>query len=160
MGQARQILDRITQAVLSGDVGALKELYAPDAVAETPDAGRLEGHEAIAEYLAEFGRAFRDGRFEMISTFESGDTAVDEAYFVGTNTGPLTMPNGQLPATGKSVRIRECDVLTARDGAAVSHRFYFDQLDFLTQLGLLAPEALDMPGQRADAEQEQVARSS
>lgn len=160
MGQARQIMDRITEAVMSGDAAALAQLYAADAVAETPDAGRLEGREAIAGYLAEFGRAFSDVRFEMVSTLESGDTAVDEGYFMGTNTGPLTLPDGEVPATGKSVRVRECDLLSVRDGAAVFHRFYFDSLEFLTQLGLAPGEAVDMPGQRADAEQDVRAHSS
>jgi ketosteroid isomerase-like protein len=36
------------------------------------------------------------------------------------------------------VRQRECDVATVRDGLVTSHRFYFDQLDFLGQLGLAA----------------------
>ncbi len=51
MGKARDIMDRITDAVMAGDRDALGRLYAPDAVAETPDAGRLEDRGAIVDYL-------------------------------------------------------------------------------------------------------------
>jgi ketosteroid isomerase-like protein len=136
MGQAREIMDRITDAVMAGDRDALGRLYAVDAVVDTPDAGRLEGREAIVEYFVSFQAAFPDASWEPRSKYDSGDTAIDEGYFVGTNTGVLAMPAGEVPPTGRSCRVRECDLLTVRDAVAVSHRFYLDQLEFLSQLGL------------------------
>jgi ketosteroid isomerase-like protein len=130
-------MNRITDAVMAGDRDALEQLYGPDAVAETPDAGRLEGREAIVDYLMTFQPAFPDASWKPISRHESGDTAIDEGYFVGTHTGVLSTPSGDVPPTGRSCRMRECDLLTVRDGVAVSHRFYFDQLDFMSQLGLM-----------------------
>ncbi len=51
------------------------------------------------------------------------------------------MPDGQsIPPTGKNVRVRGCDAATVEDGLVTSHRFYFDQMELLGQLGL-APEA-------------------
>ena len=53
----------------------------------------------------------------------------------------MTGPNGEtIPATGRRVRARECDVATVESGVVTSHRFYFDVQDWLTQLGL-APES-------------------
>ena len=50
----------------------------------------------------------------------------------------MRMPSGEtLPATGKTLRIRSCDVTTVKDGEITSHHFYFDQLEFLGQLGLM-----------------------
>ena len=149
MGQAREVMDRITTAVMAGDREALRQLYAADAVAETPDAGRVEGGEAVAEYLMSFSRAFPDASWEPRSTTESGDTAIDEGYFLGTHTGVLGTPDGEIGPTGRHVRLRECDLLTVRDGVAVSHRFYFDRLDFMVQLGLV--EAGQLPGGAAPA---------
>jgi hypothetical protein len=37
--------------------------------------------------------------------------------------------------------MRSCDVAEVEGGLITSHRFYFDQMDFLGQLGLLP----DMP---------------
>ena len=141
MGEAREVMDRITDAILKGDSEALKALYAQDAVAETPDQGTITGRDQIAAYLAEFGTAFPDAAWEERAKHEGGDTAIDEGTFVGTNTGSMTGPNGEtIPATGRSVRIRECDVATVENGVVTSHRFYFDVQDWATQLGL-APES-------------------
>lgn len=145
MGQAREVMDRITAAVVAGDVDALGRLYAEDAVADTPDEGRLEGHEAVVGYMRTFAQSFSDISFEMIATTEAGDTAIDEGYMSATHSGPLPGPEGEIPATGKRIRVRECDVATVRDGTVVSHRFYFDQLEFLGQLGLLQPSTIVMP---------------
>ena len=137
MGEAREIMDRVTAAVVSGDSDALKALYAPDAVAETPDQGTIRGRDQIAAYMGEFATAFPDASWEELHKHETGATAIDEGYFVGTNTGPMTGPNGEtIPATGRPVRARECDVATVENGVVTSHRFYFDMQNWLTQLGL------------------------
>ena len=141
MGEARDVMDRITEAVFKKDSEALKVLYAPDAVAETPDQGTLNGPDAIAEYLGEFLVALPDASYESVHAHESGATAIDEGYVVGTHTGPLTGPDGEtIEGTGRSVRLRACDFATVEGGVVTSHRFYFDNMDFMQQLGL-APES-------------------
>jgi ketosteroid isomerase-like protein len=141
VGDAREVMDRVTEAVLKGDSEALKALYAPDAVAETPDQGTITGRDQIAAYLGEFSAAFPDASWEDLYKHETGDTAIDEGYFVGTNTGPMTGPNGDtIPATGKRVRAPRVRRRVGREGVITSHRFYFDMLDWLAQLGL-APES-------------------
>jgi ketosteroid isomerase-like protein len=138
MGEARQVMDAVTEAVFQKDLEAAANLYAPDAVMATPDQGELRGPEQIIGYLKQFNDAFPDNRYEPAYAHESGDTAIDEGYFVGTNTAPLPLPTGEeLPATGKQVRVRACDIATVQNGVITSHRFYFDQMDFLGQLGLL-----------------------
>jgi hypothetical protein len=48
------------------------------------------------------------------------------------------MPSAEsIPATGKQIRVRDCDVATVTGGLLTRHRFYFDQMEFLGQLGLL-----------------------
>lgn len=134
-------MDRLTAAVMSGDSDELKALYAPDAVAETPDQGTIRGRDLIAAYMGEFATAFPDASWEELHKHETGDTAIDEGYFIGTNTGPMTGPHGEtIAATGKRVRARECDVATVQNGVITSHRFYFDMHDWLMQLGLV-PES-------------------
>ena len=142
MGEAREAADRMTAAVTTArDLKALAECYSEDAVAITPDQGELRGRDAITDYFRQFLDSFTDTEFESTAQYESGNTAVDEGYFIGTNTGPLHGPGGEsMPATGKRVRVRECDVVVAADGVIREHRFYWDQMEFLAQLGLL-PEA-------------------
>jgi ketosteroid isomerase-like protein len=152
MGQARAVMDAVTAAITSGDAEALAACYAANAVADTPDAGRLEGREAIVQYLMSFADAFSEMSFETVEMLEIGNIAVDEGFLVGTHTRPLRTPDGDVEPTGKRVRIRSCDIVAVSGGVAVSHRFYFSELDFLTQLGLLDAQQLTgaVPAQRVD----------
>jgi ketosteroid isomerase-like protein len=137
MGEARAVMDKLTEALFNKDLETATGLYAPDAIAVTPDQGEVRGNREIMEWNKQFFDAFPDARYELLHAHESGNTAIDEGYFTGTNTGPLTSPTGEnMPPTGKSVRVRACDIATVENGAVTSHRFYFDQADFFGQLGL------------------------
>ncbi len=137
MGEARDVLDRFNEALVRGDVETMLGLYADDVVAVTPDQGEIRGHDDVMEYMRPFLEAFSDVSYEALFAHESGNCAIDEGYFVGTHTGPLPNPGGEdVQPTGRTVRVRECDAVTVEGGRITSHRFYFDQLDFMTQLGL------------------------
>ena len=88
--------------------------------------------------------ATRNGRgANVAASYDSGDTAIVEWLFHGTNTGPLPLPSGEtMAATGKRVSIRGADVVTFAGGAAVKLHSYYDQVELLSQLGL-------MPGSQA-----------
>ena len=137
MGEARDVLNRMTDAVFKGDAATVANCYAEDAVLVTPDYGEVRGRTAIVDYFRPFFEAFSDIAWEEIDRHEAGDVAIDEGYFTGTHTGPLAGPGGEsIAATGKTVRFRECDVATVAGGRITSHRMYFDQMEFLGALGL------------------------
>ena len=141
MAKARELSDRYTDAINAHDARAIGALFSENGVFEEP-AGRFEGRQAIVEYWVRFFEAFPDlnGRDDFRA--ESGDTAINEWSMSGTNSGPMETPEGTIPATGKRVTVRGCDVITARDGLIVSQRAYYDQLGFMSQLGLVPEGAL------------------
>lgn len=142
MAQAREIMDSLTKAVLAEDWDTVRSLYAEDAVVVAPDAGEVRGREGIVAYFAQQAVGFPDAGYEVIAKHETGDVAVDEGYFTGTNTGDLALPSGEsLPATGKSLRVRAADIVHVEGGVVTSHHFYWDQVELLGQLGLMP----DMP---------------
>jgi hypothetical protein len=98
------------------------------------------------------GAATREARLETAETLEIGNIAVDEGFLTGTHTGPLRTPDGDVEPTGKRVRIRSCDIVAVSGGVAVSHRFYYSELEFLIQLGLLDADQMTgaVPAQRVD----------
>ncbi|MFJ8634739.1 ester cyclase [Streptomyces sp. NPDC093568] len=142
MGQAREVMDRLTAAVTAADSESLVGLYAKDAVAVTPDGGELHGRDDIVEYWRQMTQAIPDGTYESLHAYEVGDTAIDEGVFSGRNTGPIQLPDGRtLPATQKEIRIRGVDFATVDEsGQIVDYRLYFDEMEFLGQLGLLPDE--------------------
>ncbi|MFF4586542.1 ester cyclase [Streptomyces sp. NPDC001388] len=148
MGQAREVMDRLTEALTGKpDLEVIGELFAEDAVAVTPDGGELHGRDSIVEYWRHMTDAVPEGSFESLHAYEIGNTAIDEGFFGGRNSGPIHMPDGEsLPATQKDVRIRGVDLATVgEDGRIVDYRLYFDELDFLGQLGLLPEEESGEP---------------
>ncbi len=138
MGEAREVMNGLTEAVMKGDVDTAAAMHADDAVSVTPDQGELVGRQQAIDYLMGFRDAFPDLAWEPLQSHESGDTAIDEGYVTGTHTQPLTIPGQDpVPATGRSIRIRSADAITVKDGQISSHRYYFDQMEFMEQLGLL-----------------------
>lgn len=138
MGEAREVMDRLTDALTTHpDLKVIAELYAEDAVARTPDE-EIRGRDNIVEYWRQMTEAVPEATFETLHAYEAGDTAIDEGFFSGRNTGPIQLPTGEtLPATQKEVRIRGVDIATVKDGRIVDYRLYFDEMEFLGQLGLL-----------------------
>lgn len=139
MGEAREVMDRLTDALTTHpDLKVIAELYAEDAVARTPDEGEIRGRDNIVAYWRQMTEAVPEATFESLHAYEAGDTAIDEGVFSGRNTGPIQLPTGgTLPATQKEVRIRGVDIATVKDGRIVDYRLYFDEMEFLGQLGLL-----------------------
>lgn len=138
MGQARDVLDKLTAAVVEQhSLEAVVSHYADNAVVATPDAGDVKGRKQITDYWRQFIDGFPDSKFQYISKLEAGNKAVDEGYFEGTHTKPLKLPTGEtVPATGKHIKLRACDVATVENGKITEHHLYFDELDFMRQLGL------------------------
>ncbi|MGW1952184.1 ester cyclase [Streptomyces sp. NPDC001920] len=141
MGQAREVMDRLTDALTAHrDMDVVADLYAEDAVALTPDEGEIRGRDGIVAYWREMTEAVPEATYESLHAYEVGDTAIDEGVFTGRNTGPLHLPTGEtVPGTQKEVRIRGVDIATVKDGRIVDYRLYFDEMEFLGQLGMLPP---------------------
>jgi predicted ester cyclase len=106
----------------------------------------LRGKEEIRGWLQPFWQAFTTSRHALEHVYEvESDRVVAEGTFTGTHDGPLPLPDGtELPPTGKPVSFRFAMSVEREPGAEVARAvsLYFDQLDFLGQLGLLpAPAA-------------------
>jgi ketosteroid isomerase-like protein len=138
MGEARDLMARATAAIFAQDFEALRACYAPDVVVTGPDVGTMRGVDKLIDYMRGFADAMPDMDYRTTREIEAGSCAIDQGEVVGTNTGPLAMPDGStLPATGRQVRMRSVDIATVEDGRIVQHDFYFDQLELMTQLGLI-----------------------
>ncbi len=138
MGEAREVMNRATEAMNNRDMEALEACYAPDVVATTPDAGELHGSVQLIEYMRRMVEMLPDFEYTSVRALESGDAAIDVGIVTGTNSGPLLMPDGtSLPATGKQVRLRSVDIATVSNGRINKHDFYFDQMEMMLQLDLL-----------------------
>jgi ketosteroid isomerase-like protein len=82
-----------------------------------------------------------DAHAVIDSLAQADDTVIVEGRFVGTHTGPLASPDGEIDPTGASVDLRFADFSRVRDAKITSYHTYYDQLGLLTQLGLIGDSA-------------------
>jgi predicted ester cyclase len=136
MGALVDVVKQHYANMSSGDWERDREIMSPDVVTVDPSA-TLTGLDAFMAHEAVFATAFPDAQAELIRAVEAGDTVMTEGVFSGTHTGPLATPAGEIPPTGNSLELKFADVFVIRDGLIVEHHIYYDQVAFLTQLGLM-----------------------
>jgi heme-degrading monooxygenase HmoA/predicted ester cyclase len=102
---------------------------------QAPGGLRMFGREAAETIWATWHQAFPDNRLEIVAVHSDDRGGVHEGRFVGTQTGILRGPGGEIAATGRTLDARFCAVYEFEDGKITSFHLYFDQADLLTQLG-------------------------
>ena len=84
-----------------------------------------------------YATAFPDMHRELYNFYVIGDTVVVELALQGTHKGPLALPQGTVPPTGKRMDVPCCDVFRLIDGKIQSFNCYPSGTVMLTQLGIL-----------------------
>ena len=138
--------DNVTIAIRSyeywnnRDFDGFSEDLADAALIIAGSGDRFEGREGARQYAGMWANAFPDGRIEIDNVVDGGDQVVVQFTGRGTQTGTLVGPMGEIPATGRPVTLRLCDVWRFEGGSARSVTTYFDTGSLMMQLGLM-PEA-------------------
>jgi predicted ester cyclase len=81
--------------------------------------------------------AFPDARLTVHDELIDGDWGVQRFTFEGTHDGTLSSPGGDIPATHRRLSGRGIQMFRVRDGKIVEEHLYFDQMQVMTQLGLM-----------------------
>ena len=93
-----------------------------------------DGHKRIALFFAE---NFPDSRIELTNAFATEDQVTLEGAWRWNDTGPLHLPSGALPATGRSGELRFCSILQIRKGKIASLHSYYNMMILMEQLSLV-----------------------
>jgi ketosteroid isomerase-like protein len=141
MGANERALRGYLEAIDAHDLKGVRASFTGDAGIVAPGV-ELHGKEEIVGWIRVFITAFPDLKHEVRAVIETGDACVAEVRFSGTHTGPLASPDGEILPTGKPFVLDYAHISRFEDGRIKSDHVYFDQLTFLSQLGLLpAPTA-------------------
>jgi predicted ester cyclase len=102
----------------------------------------LRGLSGAEMYWEGWVGAFPDNQQINLTIFGVGDQAAAEGVFEGTHTGILHAPDGtEIPPTDRHIAGKFSEFFVVRDHKIVSIHLYYDQLDVLTQLGLMPASA-------------------
>lgn len=97
--------------------------------------------EEVKEYMQGWFTAFPDMRAQSRNRVIGEDAVAAEIEFTGTNTGPLTMGDMEIPATGKSVVGQGSYFVRLKDGKITEFSSHPDAAGLMVQLGLIGSTA-------------------
>jgi ketosteroid isomerase-like protein len=138
--ERQHLLDLAIKGLNARDWEAYGRLFAEDVVVYSPGSAEpSRGREARVRWVRDLIQAFPDGTVEITGSFGQGDRMCAEFLFAGTHTGPLETPGGVVEPTNARVAFPYCISYVYEGDEAVEIREYFDQLELLMPLGLLAP---------------------
>ena len=139
MSEARKVLEQAIQRWNATDRDGWAALYTEDVVYEGPGGARISGLTDLKErYFDALVTAAPDRGSSDVVLIAEGDHVVEQARYVGTHTGTWRNPDGaEIPATGKKIDFPFVGIFQIRGGKISSIRIYYDQVEVLTQLGLM-----------------------
>jgi len=128
-------------ALARGDLEGFKAVIAPDYVrhcqAMPPGLQELHGTDQFFAFIEEFLVAVPEYEDTLTQMIAQGD----KVAYVSTMTGVQTGPMGDLPATGKEFRLVNIIIQRLENGKVAETWVSWDNVAFLSQLGLLPPPA-------------------
>ena len=138
---AREVGAKFVEAFNAHDEERIRQLNAENATIEAPGDMRVEGREPTTQYAMAWLRAFPDARLTVHNELVDGDWVVQQFTFEGTHEDTLSSPNGDIPATHNRLQGRAVQMLKVEGDSVTETHLYFDQVQVMTQLGLMPEPA-------------------
>ncbi len=119
-----------------GDWAGLQKIIGPEITDHSPMWPRgdttMPG-DSLIQLLKVNKEGFPDMKFEVLHVAADGDHVFVHYHFTGTNTGPMM----GAPASNKKVDYKGVDLVRMKDGVAVEHWDYGDNIAFMKQMGMM-----------------------
>jgi len=141
MPEVKDTTDRFVAAFNAHDENALHAIHADDIKFNAPGGYKATNAKDATAYAMTWLKAFPDGKMKVRSEITSGPWVVQEVEMAGTHTAPFETPTGPIAPTHKKVVGYGVQLLRVENGKIAESRIYFDQLEQMTQLGLLPTPA-------------------
>ena len=136
MADRIELARRHDDAFNSKDADGRAAIEAPDMELVMPGM-TLRGHEQVMQAVSAFWEALPDAKITADDLVAAGNVVVAEGTIAGTHSGTFRTPQGEIPRTGNPVSLRYAAVKRFDGDRLVSEHLYFDQLEFVQQLGAM-----------------------
>jgi ketosteroid isomerase-like protein len=132
-----QIVRKAYQAAEDYDLPGWAAAFTPDGTFTDESIGRVfRGPEEVPIQVVNYKTAFPDMHRELYQIYVTGNIVVVQLALQGTHLGPLNLPQGTIPATGKRMDAPCCDVFELSDGKIKRFDCYPSGTVILGQLGV------------------------
>lgn len=136
---ADNLVRQYIETINRGDPSAFTALFAEDTVMHDPFFPEpTKGQPAVQQLIEGILRAFPDMSWHQVGdVIDAGDRVAFVVGVNGTNDGPLAMPDGEVPATGRQMSYEAAVFWTlSSDGLILEERSYFNSTGVAAQLGM------------------------
>jgi steroid delta-isomerase-like uncharacterized protein len=130
---AREVVETFNK----GDVERSAALLGTGVYNEVGTGRQLQGKAEILPALQGWRKAMPDVKGTVTNAIVSGNKAVLEVTWEGTQTGPMDGPGGTLPPSGKRQTTPAAWVFEFEGDTVKESRQYFDMMSFLQQIGAM-----------------------
>lgn len=137
MADTRQVAAEALEAFNAHDEARIRATYADDVVFEAPGDVRAEGPDAATGFAMAWLNAFPDASLTVHDQLCEGEWCAQRFTFEGTHQNTLSGPGGEIPATNRRLSGRGIQMFRVREGKIAEEHLYYDQVQVLTQLGLM-----------------------
>jgi steroid delta-isomerase-like uncharacterized protein len=122
---------RLGEAINSGNLEVLREVFAPTVIDRDPDPNQGLGPEGFIQFFTGFRAAFPDLNISVEQLVADDDNVAIAYTITGTHQGDLM----GIPATGRSIKARGVQIARFENGQIVERWGSSDQLGILQQIG-------------------------
>jgi predicted ester cyclase len=141
MTNVKDTTDRFIAAFNAHDEKALLALHSAHIKFDAPGFKASNSTEATA-FATRWLKAFPNGKMIVRSEIVSAPWVIQEITMEGVHTARLEGPMGTIPPTHKKVSGHGVQLLRVENDQIVEARVYYDQYEFMSQLGLIPAPAI------------------
>jgi steroid delta-isomerase-like uncharacterized protein len=124
--------EHLGAAVNSGNLNALREVFAPTVVDRDPASDQSPGPEGFIQFFTGFRAAFPDLNISVEQLVANDDNVAIAYTITGTHQGDFL----GIPATGRAIKARGVQIARFENGQIVERWGSSDQLGILQQIGV------------------------
>jgi len=134
-----QIIRELYQAAEIQDAKLFTSMFTPDGYFWDVSAGKKYYGEDIGRTVDIYAKAFPDMHRELLKVYpqEDQNLVIVELTLNGTHKGPLELPLGTIPPTGKTMVTPCADIFHLENGKVKSFHCYTAATILFAQIGLL-----------------------
>lgn len=134
-----QIVRDLYQAAEVQDSKLFASMFTPDGYFWDVSAGKKYYGEDIGLTVDIYAKAFPDMHRELLRVYvqDEQNMVMVELTLNGTHKGPLTLPSGIIPPTGKTINTPCADFFLLENGKIKSFHCYTAATILFAQLGLM-----------------------
>lgn len=134
-----QIVRDLYQAAEVQDAKLFASMFTPDGYFWDVSAGKKYYGEDIGLTVDIYAKAFPDMHRELLRVYvqDEQNMVMVELTLNGTHKGPLMLPSGTIPATGKTINTPCADFFLLENGKIKSFHCYTAATILLKQIGIM-----------------------